>query len=173
MWGGVDRFAAPVSARFPAGLAGGAGATVAGSWDRLAAMTASWSQVFDPRLVAGLPLPARRWLVHAIAPGTRLSRTVVLEMEGRFRLGRWLPMWAKQVLSPPSGLVWVARIGWGPLSFRGFDRYETGHGEMQWRLLGGLPVAHSHGADIDRSDAKCAVCLQVAAVVCRAYCGTG
>ena len=29
-----------------------------------------------------------------IAPGTPLYRTVVLEMQGQFRLGRWLPMYA-------------------------------------------------------------------------------
>jgi hypothetical protein len=74
-------------------------------------------------------------------------------MQGHFRLGRWLPIRAVQVLSPPSGRVWLARIGWGPLSFRGFDRYEEARGEMQWRLLGHVPVMHAEGADVDRSAA--------------------
>jgi hypothetical protein len=138
---------------FPSGLAGRVGASVAGSWDRLAASAVTQPPMFDPQLAAGLPLPARRWLVHAIAPGTPLSQTAVLKMEGQFRLGRWLPMRATEVLSPPSGLVWVARIGWGPLSFRGFDRFESSHGEMQWHLLGRIPVVHGQGADIDRSAA--------------------
>jgi hypothetical protein len=138
---------------FPARFAGRAGAPVASSWDRLAAVPGGPRQVFDAQTVAGLPAPARRWLVHAIAPGTVLARAAVLAMEGQFRLGRWLPMRARQIVSPPTGLAWVARIGWGPLSFRGFDRYEAGQGEMQWRLLGTLPVVHGQGADIGRSAA--------------------
>jgi len=40
--------------------------------------------------VAGLPEPGRKWLTHAIDPGTPLSRGVVLGMQGHIRIGRWL-----------------------------------------------------------------------------------
>jgi hypothetical protein len=137
---------------FPARLGGRVGAPAIESWNRLAVPSPGLRR-FDPQAVANLPSPARRWLTYSIAPGAPLSRTVVLEMTGQFRLGLWLLMRAVQVVSPPSGLLWVARIGWGPLSFRGFDRYERDRGEMQWRLLGEIPVVHGQGADIDRSAA--------------------
>jgi hypothetical protein len=137
---------------FPVRLVGRAAPSAVKSWDRLTRPT-SGPRPFDPSAVADLPAPARRWLTRSIAPGTPLSRTVVLDMQGHFRLGRWLPMRAVQVLSPPAGLVWLARIGWGPLSFRGFDRYEEERGEMQWRLPGQVPVMHAGGADVDRSAA--------------------
>lgn len=136
----------------PVRIARKAAGPTADQWLRLAVPTPD-PQRFDPASLSGLPEPARRWLAHAIAPGTLLARTVVLEMEGRFRLGRWLPMRAVQVVSPPLGLVWAAQIGWGPLSFRGFDRYGEDRGEMSWRLFGRLPVVHAEGADVDRSAA--------------------
>ena len=166
----------------PERVAGRAVTPARAQWRELARPTPEPGR-FDPSAVGDLPEPACRWLTHAIAPGTLLARTVVLEMEGRFRLGPWLPMRAVQVLSPPHGLVWAARIGWGPLSFRGYDRFggDAGNGgaggdrgdrgngraggdggaggdgdlrgEMAWRLFGLLPVVHMAGPHIDRSAA--------------------
>lgn len=108
---------------------------------------------FEPGMIAGLPEPARRWLSHAIAPGTPLHRVVLLEMEGQIRLGRWLPFRAVQVQAPPEGYVWAARTRLGPVSISGYDRYADGAGEMRWRLLGRIPVVSAAGPDLDRSAA--------------------
>ena len=59
-------------------------------WDLLSSGTQPL-EVFDPSMVARLPEPARRWLVHAIAPGTPLWQTVELSMRGEIRLGAWRP----------------------------------------------------------------------------------
>ena len=56
----------------------------------------------------GLPEPARRWLSHAIAPGTPLWGSVELTMHGQIKLGRWRPFTARQVLTPPDGYIWAA-----------------------------------------------------------------
>ena len=45
-------------------------------------------ETFEPTMTRGLPEPARRWLGHAIAPGTPLWGSVELTMHGRIKLGR-------------------------------------------------------------------------------------
>ncbi len=92
----------------PRQVAGRAAARVAELWDRFTGPAAPAAS-FDPSMLTGLPEPARRWLSHAIAAGTPMHRTVVLEMEGRIRLGRWLPFRAVQVHAPPDGYIWAAR----------------------------------------------------------------
>jgi hypothetical protein len=121
-------------------------------WDRLSTGTTT-AETFDPGMLAGLPEPARRWLGHAIAPGTPLWHTVELSMEGQIRLGSWRPFTARQVLSPPSGFIWAARTRVAGLPVTGYDRYSGATGEMRWRMLGLLPVMSSSGPDVSRSAA--------------------
>ena len=47
---------------------------------------------------AGLPEAARRYLEHAIAPGTPLATVVRLRMRGKIKLKRWLPFRAEEVI---------------------------------------------------------------------------
>jgi len=68
----------------------------------------STHQVFTEDMVSDLPAPARRYLSHAIRPGTPLASSVGLEMRGTMRLKsgqEWMPMKARQILAPPKGLV--------------------------------------------------------------------
>lgn len=123
-------------------------------WGELQAAGADGA--FDPAMVDGLPEPARRYLLHAIAPGTPLARSVRLAMHGTLRLspdGDTLPMRAEQVLAPPAGFIWRARVGSGAMRFRGFDRYTHGQGQMRWWMAGLLPLVRAGGADVTRSAA--------------------
>ena len=88
----------------------------------------------------GLPEPARRWLSHAIAPGTPLWSSVELTMHGQIKLGRWRPFTARQVLTPPDGYIWAARTRLAGLPVTGYDRLGSGGGEMRWRLMRLIPV---------------------------------
>ena len=108
---------------------------------------------FDPSMTADLPEPARRWLTHAIAPGTPLWESVTLTMRGEIRLGSWRPFTARQVLSPPRGFIWAANARFSGLPVTGFDRYSSGSGQMDWRLGGLLPVMRASGPDVTRSAA--------------------
>jgi hypothetical protein len=110
-------------------------------------------EAFDPAMVADLPLPARRWLVHAVAPGTPLWQSVELSMRGEIRIGSWRPFTARQVLAPPRGFVWAATARLSGLPVTGFDRFSSGSGEMRWRLGGLVPVMSASGPDVTRSAA--------------------
>jgi hypothetical protein len=119
-------------------------------WRQLAAPTVDPAP-FTPDLLDGLPAPARRWLEHAIAPGTPLRRAAVLHQRGEIKVGRWQRFEADWVLAPPKGFVWAATTHLGPLFIRGFDRYTRGSGQTAWRFLGRFPVLSAGGPDIDRS----------------------
>jgi hypothetical protein len=110
-------------------------------------------EAFRPSMVADLPEPARRWLGHALAPGTPLWPSAVLTMEGEIRLGSWRPFTGRQVLAPPRGFVWAATARLFGLRVTGFDRYSSGSGQMSWRLGGLIPVMTATGADVTRSAA--------------------
>jgi hypothetical protein len=125
---------------------------VAHLWRRLALPTPA-SDLFDPALAAGLPEPARRWLVHSISPGTPMRHAVELEMRGSIRLGAWRPFTARQVLAPGAGFVWAATARFAGVPVNGYDRYSDGTGEMRWRLAGLVPVVTADGPDVALSGA--------------------
>jgi hypothetical protein len=130
----------------------GAARSVRRDWDQLVGSSEPLES-FDVAMVAGLPEAARRWLGHAIAPGTPLWPSVVLTMRGEIRLGSWRPFTATQVLAPPRGFIWAATARFHGLPVTGFDRYSSGSGQMDWRLCGLLPVMTATGPDVTRSAA--------------------
>jgi hypothetical protein len=116
----------------------------------MTAVTAA-AETFNPAATTGLPEPARRWLNHAIAPGTPLWSRVELTMHGQIKLGRWRPFTARQVLALPDGYIWSARTRLAGLPVTGYDRLGSGAGEMRWRLLRLIPVLNESGSDVTRS----------------------
>ncbi len=105
---------------------------------------------FSAAELEGLPEPVQRHLVQAITPGTPLVTSAWLRMRGHIKVGRWVPFRARQLLNPHHGFVWAARAA-GIIA--GSDRYVDGHGGLDWKLLGLLPVAHAEGPDVTRSAA--------------------
>ncbi len=121
-------------------------------WRRLAAGRARQAP-FDPTMVEDLPEPARRWLRHAIAPGTPLAAATELTMHGTIRLGTWRRFTATQVLAPPDGYIWAATARFLGLPVVGYDRMSSGTATMRWRLLDMIPVMNAEGPEIARSAA--------------------
>jgi uncharacterized protein DUF6544 len=119
-------------------------------WRRLIA-PATAVTLFNGDLLDGLPEPARRWLRHAVAPGTSLRCAAVLRQHGEIKVGRWLRYEADWVLAPPEGFIWVATSHFGPLFICGFDRYTRGTGQLRWRLFGRIPFVSVAGRDVSRS----------------------
>jgi hypothetical protein len=109
-------------------------------------------RVFHSNKFSHLPEAARRYLEHAIAPGTKLSSAVRLKMHGEIKLKRWIPFQAEQVICWEHGLIWSA-TAWMNRFFPivGSDRVIDGMGAMRWKLLGLFPVMTASGSDITRS----------------------
>lgn len=121
------------------------------SLDTLWAGTPAGERVFDG--AARFPEPARRYLVHAMAPNTQLANAVRLRMHGEIKLGAWRPFEAEQVISRTRGLIWTARTRLFGVPVSGFDRFIDGEGEMRWKLFGAIPFMTASGPDITRSAA--------------------
>jgi hypothetical protein len=111
------------------------------------------AEAFDPAELAHLPEPARRYLAHAIAPGTPLASAVRLRMHGEIKLKEWLPFTAEQAISWHRGMIWKASVRMHGLPISGFDRFLDGEGAMRWKLLGIVPVMTASGPDVSRSAA--------------------
>jgi hypothetical protein len=119
-------------------------------WDALARPTAS-PEPFQHSLLDGLPQPVRRWLTHAIAPGTPLLRSAILHQQGQIKIGQWWRYDADWALAPLHGFIWAATTHIGPVTIKGSDRYTRGAGEMRWDLFGLLPIIRAAGPDVTRS----------------------
>ncbi len=120
--------------------------------DALWSLPPSHDEAFDPaRLDPSLSEPVRRYLEHAIAPGTPLASAVRLRMQGEFRMKKWYPFTAEQVIRREGEMLWSARIRMHGLPITGFDSVIGGRGAMQWKLLGFLPLVTASGPQITRS----------------------
>lgn len=122
------------------------------SLDDLWESAVSQERVFSPDHLAPLPESVRRYLEHAIAPGTAMASAVRLKMHGEIKLKNWIPFTAEQVVCWERGFIWSA-TAWmnGFLPIVGSDRLIDGIGAMQWKMLGLFPVMTGTGADITRS----------------------
>lgn len=112
---------------------------------------ASEKGIFQPDQLLTLPEAARRYLAHAIAPGTRLASAVRLQMRGEIKLQKWLPFTAEQVIRWDRGMIWTATAHKFGLPVRVTDRVVDGVGSMQVKLFGLLPIMRAAGPDITRS----------------------
>ena len=112
---------------------------------------------FDPAMVSHLPEIARRYFTHAIAVGAPLHTTARIEMEGTFLLGdstsfQSYAMTARQVLSPPSELVWIPIMRSGAISISGSDALVQGKGWTRFWINSLVPVANNQTSpDLVRS----------------------
>jgi hypothetical protein len=127
------------------------------AWAALAAKAGRPPALFTPEMVAGLPDPARRYFMLAIAPGTPLRMVAELEMAGEIGLGdkeqpNYQPMVAKEVLAPPHGFVWMPRIGTGLRRVSGTDACIGDRAWTRFWLLDTVPVARTRSTpDLVRS----------------------
>jgi hypothetical protein len=123
------------------------------SLDELWAAAPAARGAFRPEEIAHLPPVARRYLAHAIAPGTPLASAVRLRMHGEIKLQGWFPFTAEQVIVWGQGFIWQATVRTFGLPIKGSDRLVDGQAAMRWRLLGQIPVVTAAGPDIARSAA--------------------
>ncbi|TYB82539.1 DUF6544 family protein [Maritimibacter fusiformis] len=127
------------------------------AWGAISDRAGPADLTFDPEALEDQPEIARRYLTHAIAPGTPLRPTVILTMDGTFRLGtqddpREFEMHARQLLSAPDEFVWVARMDGGGMKISGTDGLEGGHGWTRFWAFGVKSLVNVAATeDIDRA----------------------
>jgi hypothetical protein len=100
-----------------------------------------------------LPDAARRYLDWAVPEDAPQAHVVRLGGTGQLKLKGWCPFRSEQVIHRERGMIWTAEVRMGALPIFGADSIVDGHGGMNWRLLGLVPVVRQQGADIDRSAA--------------------
>lgn len=101
-----------------------------------------------------LPEPVQRWLRYSNVVGTDVPATVRLRQDGQFQMeGRgWMPFTAEQyfTIGPPA-FLWKARFRMAPLlSVSGRDRYRSGEGSIEMRVLSLVPVANKTGGGLNQ-----------------------
>lgn len=108
---------------------------------------------FGPEVLAGADEPVRRFLGHAIREGAPIGRPLHLAMQGRIRVGAWLPFTAQQTIDGAS-FAWRAKIGKGRFApLHVVDAYARGTGSTEGRLLGRTRLFGARDADTTRSAA--------------------
>ncbi len=111
--------------------------------------------IFSPRMIEDLPPAAKRYLRHAILPGTPLVDRVQLKMSGTLRReGRqeWIPFEAEEVLAGGRGLVWKAKLKMGEDSWLdGAEYYFKGKGQIRFFRHRFIPSIDESSLVVDRS----------------------
>lgn len=139
------------------GLHGWAAADAESAMKDVAARSEPATRTFDATLLAGLPEIAQRYFMHAIAPGTPLSSTVQIEMEGVFLLGdasqfQSYQMRARQILAPPFEFVWIPEMHSGVMQISGSDGLVRGQAWTRFWINGLIPVVNLQASpDLNRS----------------------
>ena len=100
------------------------------------------------------PEPVQRWLRYSKVVGTELPTTVRLRQDGQFQMeGReWMPFIAEQyfTITPPA-FLWKATFRMAPLlSVNGRDRYQSGEGSIEMRVISLVPVANKTGGGLNQ-----------------------
>jgi hypothetical protein len=94
-----------------------------------------------------------RYLAHALHGEAGRARGVRLTMQGRIKVGTWLPFTARETCDGRS-FEWHARVGAGRLTvLTVVDRFAAGSGSTEGRLLGRRRVFGAAGEDTTRSAA--------------------
>lgn len=106
---------------------------------------------FDPTTIEDLPPAARRYLQHAIAPGTTLYASADFTLGGSLHTGpesKPEPVTARLRLAPPFGFAWSARLS--DQKVDGSETYFGGKGAIRF-VRGGFLPASQEGAEVARA----------------------
>ncbi len=109
---------------------------------------------FDAAVLADLPAPAQRYLRHALAEGAPLARSARIAMTGRMKPtpdAEFVDLTAEELLAPPVGFLWTAKLSMGPVLIRVRDHYYRGAGEVRVEPFGLVPIQRETGPDVTRS----------------------
>jgi hypothetical protein len=112
------------------------------------------TRTFTKEMVEGLPDPARRYFLRAIAPGTPLATQIRWTYSGEMKPGKdlpWLSLRAKQIIVSGRGFLWEAFAHKSPLFVTAVDHYLDGNARMRISLFGLIPFINASGEDLTKS----------------------
>lgn len=94
---------------------------------------------------------------QALGAASGGEQATFLEQRGEMRLASdkpWMPFTAEQrIEAAQTSFVWHARVKMAPfVTCVVEDAFEGGHGRLDAKVLGVVPVAHARGVDIDRGE---------------------
>lgn len=106
-----------------------------------------------------LPHLVDQYLRRAVPAPPEDGRGTLFHQQGQMRLAPerpWMPFSAEQMMEAGrTEFVWHARFKMAPLVTGVVeDAFEAGHGRLDAKIWGFIPVAHGRGVDIDRGEAQ-------------------
>jgi hypothetical protein len=109
----------------------------------------------DPNEIKKLPHSVQTWLRRSGAVNSPRSMSVHLTQTGRMRTANekpWMRFEAEQYFTiDKPAFICNARVSVAPLIFMvARDKYENGHGNMLIKLSSIIPIADSHGPEMDQ-----------------------
>ncbi|MCA9604639.1 MAG: hypothetical protein KC619_03530 [Myxococcales bacterium] len=104
------------------------------------------------------PEPLRRFAERNLGAAGAAGSRFLIEQAGEMRskpTGRWMSFSAEQWFAPKEvAFCWHARVRMAPLVTAVVDdAYEDGHGRLDVKVWGAVPVTHQEGPDVDRGEA--------------------
>lgn len=126
-------------------------------WRKTAGLTAALGQEVTAGPSRDIPALMRAFAQKAGVTGAA-PLTVELQQKAEMRLkpGQdWKPLTAEQTIAIRTpGFVWRATMPIGPIpAIRVNDSFVGGTGGLEVRILGGIPIAHATGPDVDEAEA--------------------
>ncbi|PUZ20925.1 hypothetical protein DCM91_17500 [Chitinophaga costaii] len=123
--------------------------------NRLLAQAPAYARTAADHAAHHCPLIVTRWLQHSGALEHDLAQTVHLYQSGMLRAtpnGKWLPFHAEQWYTVPNpGFLWTATVQAAPgIPLLARDLYFESRGDLQIKLDGIFPMAHSQGFPVDQ-----------------------
>jgi hypothetical protein len=107
---------------------------------------------YDPREMAGLPAPVRRFFEASVTPGQAMVSAATVEHTGTFNMAatgapQWKAFTSRQrVVTRQPGFLWNAEIAMAPgLVVRVHDAYVQGQGLLHAAVMGLFRVANVEG----------------------------
>ncbi|MEH2041211.1 DUF6544 family protein [Nostoc sp.] len=118
----------------------------------------SSQEIFSEAMIADLPIPAQRYLRHAIQVGTPLASSLSLKFTGNTQFGAKSKLWPLKgteiLITPQRGFLWKETLQTGLLTQNGLLYYANGKGRVRWNFFELIPdPAKSGGGTNDAAKA--------------------
>ena len=109
-------------------------------------------QVYFETQLTGLPAPVQRYFRHVLPDGQPHLRGLRLRHTGQFKTDlkkEWVDIAGEQyITADPPGFIWQGTT----CQFVARDEYVAGHGRLDVRLLGAVPIAGGTGPAYDQGE---------------------